>query len=230
MNRNRRLAIGSAVAMMTTAVLGEVGRPTIRVADGADRVDLEAMFPAQFADWRIDRSMPVILPAPDVQATLDKIYNQVLSRTYMRPDGRRVMLSVAYGGDKGGGMSIHRPEICYPAQGFRILSRRVEKISLMDRQIDVQRVDTRLGGRREPVSYWVVVGDRVVATGVDQKLVEMRYGLKNLIPDGFLMRVSTIDAEPEAGWRTQDEFLRALLASMSPKARQRLLGPSRGEA
>ncbi len=210
--------------MVATAGMGQVGRPTIRVADGADRVDLEAMFPVQFADWRIDRSVPVILPAPDVQATLDKIYNQVLSRTYVRPDGRRVMLSVAYGGDKGGGMSIHRPEICYPAQGFRILSRRVETVTILDRAIQLQRVDTRLGNRREPVSYWVVIGDRVVATGLDQKLVEMRFGLRNLIPDGFLMRVSTIDPEPEAGWRTQDEFLQRLFSAITPSAQERLLG------
>lgn len=224
MNRGRRLAVGSVVAMAATAGLGQVGRPTIRVADSADRVDLEAMFPEQFAVWRIDKSVPVILPAPDVQATLDKIYNQVLSRTYVRPDGRRVMLSVAYGGDKGGGMSIHRPEICYPAQGFRILSRRVEQLTLLGRRIEVQRVDTRLGSRREPVSYWVVIGDRVVATGLDQKLVEMRFGLRNLIPDGFLMRVSTIDADPETGWRTQDEFLASMFAAISIPSRDRLLG------
>lgn len=230
MNRGRRLAVGSVVAMAATAGLGQVGRPTVRVADSADRVDLEAMFPEQFGVWRIDKSVPVILPAPDVQATLDKIYNQVLSRTYVRPDGRRVMLSVAYGGDKGGGMSIHRPEICYPAQGFRILSRRVEQLTLLDRTIEVQRVDTRLGSRREPVSYWVVIGDRVVATGLDQKIVEMRFGLRNLIPDGFLMRVSTIDPDPLAGWQVQDTFLRDIVRAMAPVARERLLGSTGQEA
>ena len=27
--------------------------------------------------------MPVVLPAPDVQANLNKVYNQVLARTYV---------------------------------------------------------------------------------------------------------------------------------------------------
>lgn len=212
--------------MAVTAVLGEAARPTIRVADGQDRLDLESMFPAKFAGWRVDNTLPVILPAPDVQATLDKIYNQVLSRTYVRADGRRVMLSVAYGGDKGGGMSIHRPEICYPAQGFRILSQHVEPQDFIGQTINVHRLDTRLSSRREPVTYWIVVGDQVVATGLDQKMVEMRYGLRNLIPDGFLMRVSTIDADPRTGWQVQDQFLASMLDAMPAQNRERVLGSS----
>ena len=62
--------------------------------------NLETMFPKAFGDWRVDTSMPVILPSPDVQALLDKIYNQVLSRSYVNAKGERIMLSVAYGGDR----------------------------------------------------------------------------------------------------------------------------------
>lgn len=212
--------------MGVTAVLGEVGRPSTHVADGAERIDIQALFPLTFAGWRVDNTLPVILPSPDVQRTLDKIYNQVLSRTYVSPDGRRIMLSVAYGGDKGGGMSVHRPEICYPAQGFRILGSRVDQLHLIDRDIVVRRLDTRLSNRREPVTYWVVVGDRVVATGLDQKLVEIRYGLNDLIPDGFLVRVSSIESDPVVAWRGQDQFLGDLLTAMTPKARLRILGQS----
>ena len=224
MNKGRRLAIGTGAAMAVTAVLGEVGRPSVRVADGASRVDIETLFPAAFGPWRVDNTLPVILPSPDVQRTLDKIYNQVLSRTYVRPDGQRIMLSVAYGGDKGGGMSVHRPEICYPAQGFRILDSHVEQIALDERRMEVHRLDTRLGNRREPVTYWIVIGDRVVATGLDQKLVEMRYGFRNLIPDGFLVRVSSIDVQPARGWLAQDQFLREMVGAMQPSARDRILG------
>lgn len=222
----RRAVIAIAGAMAGSAVIGQVGRPTIRIADSADRIELDTYFPGQFEGWKVDNSLPVIVPAPDVQATLNKIYNQVLARTYVDASGYRVMMSVAYGGDKGGGgMSIHRPEICYPAQGFRISASKIEPARFEGREFDVRRLSTYLGNRREPVTYWVIVGDRVVASGMEQKVVEMRYGLRNLIPDGMLVRVSSIDPDPEHAWKYHDEFLRRLFHGMDPKRLDRVLGP-----
>mgnify|MGYP006871988586 CR=1 FL=1 len=43
------------------------------------------------------RDTPVVLPAPDVQAALDRIYNQTVARTYVSAKGGSVMLSLAYG-------------------------------------------------------------------------------------------------------------------------------------
>ena len=118
MNGSRRKAIVVLAGMGAAAALAKVGVPTKKIADTWE-TDLEKMFPTQFGDWQVDRSMPVILPAPDVQAKLDAIYNQVLARTYVNVrTGERVMLSVAYGGDQSDGMSVHLPEVCYPAQGF----------------------------------------------------------------------------------------------------------------
>ena len=109
MNPARRKAIVLALGMGAAAALAHVGVPRHKIADQWE-TDLETMFPAAFGDWEVDRSLPVILPAPDVQAKLDAIYNQVLARTYVnRKTGQRVMLSVAYGGDQSDGCDAHLP-------------------------------------------------------------------------------------------------------------------------
>ena len=71
-----------------TAMAALAWRPSRHMADEQGRPDLEQLFPRQFGPWQEDRSMPVVLPAPDVQAKLDTIYNQVLSRAYVGPAGR----------------------------------------------------------------------------------------------------------------------------------------------
>ena len=56
------------------------------------------------------------------EAIINKIYNQTLTRTYINPRGDRIMLSIAYGRDQSDALQMHKPELCYPAQGFRLLN------------------------------------------------------------------------------------------------------------
>lgn len=224
MKASRRKAIVVLAGMGAAAALAKVGVPTKKMADTWE-TDLETMFPIQFGDWEVDRNLPVILPAPDVQAKLNAIYNQVLARTYVnRATGERVMLSVAYGGDQSDGMSVHLPEVCYPAQGFELQSRQSVSLQLNGRRVPAQRLLTRLGARAEPVTYWMTLGESVAATRTQRKLSQMRYGIKGLIPDGMLVRVSSIDRVPDHAYMVQLQFLQAMAEGIPEGVRSRVLG------
>ena len=98
------------------------------------------MIPKTFADWKIDPASFRLPPVP-VQAKLDEIYNQLLSRTYINSKGRRVMLSIAYGGDQSGEKSqIHRPEYCYSAQGFRLSNIKEGRLFNQSGRLPVRRI------------------------------------------------------------------------------------------
>lgn len=226
MKTNRRRAFGVLAAMGATAALAQAGKPTVHLADVHGKPDLPTLFPPAFADWRIDTSLPVILPAPDVQARLDAIYNQTLSRTYVNGSGARIMLSVAYGGDQSDGTRAHRPEVCYPVQGFQITHNREDTLRLADRQLPVRRLMSRLQQRFEPITYWLVVGGRAVTSGAQQKVIELRHGLRGQIPDGMLIRVSNIDHEMRRGHALHDSYLQALFGALQPAARSRIFGDS----
>lgn len=217
-------AILVALLMVTAAAMAHIARPTIRIADGGPKMDLESLFPKSFGDWRIDERMPVILPPPDLQAKLDAIYNQVLSRTYINSKGERVMLSVAYGGDQSDGTSAHRPEVCYPAQGFQVLGNESGHFDFEGSRIPVRRLVTRLGPRIEPVTYWIVVGDKVVTSGTQQKLAQLRYGVRGLIPDGMLVRISSIGSDQQEAFALQSRFLSDILHAIAPDRRGRVMG------
>jgi EpsI family protein len=227
MNAQRRKALVALLGMGAAAALAKAGVPTKKIADQWE-TDLETMFPAQFGDWQVDTSLPVILPAPDVQAKLDAIYNQVLARTYVnRRTGERVMLSVAYGGDQSDGMSVHLPEVCYPAQGFQLLSQSTGVLSLRGRPVPVKRLETRLGTRYEPITYWLTLGETVAAGRTARKIQQMRYGLQGLVVDGMLIRVSTTDRDRAQAFASQDNFLGALMASLPEPVLPRLIGRAR---
>jgi EpsI family protein len=224
MNQGRRRSVAVLLATATAAALAYAATPRTKVADLSPPINLSSLFPSVFDGWRLDDSLPVILPAPDVQAKLDAIYNQVLSRTYINAEGQRVMLSVAYGGDQSDGMSIHLPEVCYPAQGFSLVDQRSGVLSLSWRQLPVVQLVTRMGNRSEPVTYWVVVGDAVAAGRIEQKLLKVRYALHGLIPDGMLVRVSSIDVDVPRAFALQTQFIAGLAQHLSPAARLRVFG------
>jgi len=221
----RTKALVAGLVMCLAAGLAVVAKPTAKIADRGPRVVLETLFPVSFGDWRIDQSQPVILPSPDTQALLDKFYNQTLARTYVNGRGERVMLSVAYGGDQSDNMAVHRPEVCYPAQGFEVLKSLDTALRLGDRTVPVRRLLTRLGGRVEPITYWVTVGDHVPGlAGFGPKLAQLTYGLRGSIPDGMLVRVSSIERQESAAYALHARFLEELTASIPEAGKNRVLG------
>jgi EpsI family protein len=224
MNSVRWRALLAAALMVAGAALTYFGRPTAYLADQIGKPDLETLFPKQFGSWRLDVTWPIIAPAPDVQAALDAIYNQVLSRTYIDASGRRIMLSVAYGGDQYDGTSAHRPETCYPAQGFNVTFNEKRLQHLAQGSFSVRTLVARLGERNEPITYWVVVGNKIATTGVEQKLAQLRYGLRGVIADGMLVRVSSIDADAAHAHALQSGFIADMAAAMAGPARTRVFG------
>lgn len=213
-----------AALMVGVAVFAQLAKPTEHLSDRIGKPDLENLFPASFSGWTIDPFSTVIQPSPDVQEKLASIYNDVLSRTYVNADGERVMLSVAYGGDQSNGTRAHRPEVCYPAQGFQITYSAEGAISLAGQQVPVRYLMSKLGSRNEPITYWVVVGGQVATSHLDQRMAELRYSLRGVIADGMLVRVSNISANMTSGHALQQRFLTDLANAQSPAARARVFG------
>ncbi len=228
MMRTRVKAILAVLVMGAAMAAGYAGRPTHHMSDDRPKLSLEGAFPKAFGDWQIDTGVPVQLISPDLQAYLDTIYNQTLSRTFInRSTGARIMLSVAYGGDQSDGTKAHRPEVCYPAQGFEIRSDRTDILDTGDRGMQVRRLVARLGARIEPISYWIIVGDRIALSGTRQKIEQLRYAAVGVIPDGMLVRVSSIDTDSERAYGIHDAFIRQMLAGMEQEISARVAGPVR---
>jgi EpsI family protein len=155
---------------------------------------------------------------------LQSIYNEMLARAYVADDGYQVMLSIAYGGDQRGSLRAHKPEVCYPAQGFTLLDTGEAVLDTGYGRIPARTLRTVLGPRNEPVMYWFAYAGRTSASAWERRLQSLRMTLTGQVPDGLLFRVSSIDVDAQRAWRRQGDFVRALLHACTPLARARLAG------
>ncbi len=207
------------------SVAGLTAAARMALADGrkATPPQLARIVPAQFVGWRELPAAPSIVSA-QTQDMLASIYNEILTRVYAAGDGYQVMLSIAYGGDQRGTLRAHKPEVCYPAQGFKLIDVSDAVLDTEHGRIPMRTLRTVLGPRHEPVMYWFAFAGRTNASAWQQRLQSLRLTLTGQVPDGLLFRVSSIDADAQRAWRRQGDFVRALLGACTPLARARLAG------
>ena len=218
------IALTLAALMCGASVAGIVARPSAKAADRGHGVSLEAVVPKGFGDWSELPEQGAQVVNPQTKELLDKLYSQLLTRTYVNKQGYRIMLSLAYGDDQRGGLQAHRPEVCYPAQGFKLGKVADGPLATGFGNIDVRRLSTHLGARNEPVTYWLTVGDQVVQTALQKRFAEIRLGLTGQIPDGLLFRVSSIDDDTARAYAMQQKFTADMMAAVPAAARKQLGG------
>lgn len=223
-SKNLVHAVVAAALMVGALAGGHAIKPTVHIAESLPKVDLERIFPTDFGEWQLDRNVPATIISPDVEAMLSKLYAQTLSRTYVNAKGERIMLSVAYGGDQSDATRTHRPDVCYPAQGFQIVSAKTGSFAMPWGNLPVRHMKAVMGPRNEPVSFWFAVGERTAVTGTEQKLAQLSYGLKGQIPDGMLVRVSNIDRDEDASYALHHRFVVAMQQAMPAEWQSRVFG------
>jgi EpsI family protein len=218
-----RRGLWIALTMTSVAVATGAARMVLGEGRKAEPPQLQRIVPTRFGGWQELPQAPSVVSAR-TQDLLASIYNEILTRVYAADDGYRVMLSVAYGGDQRGALRAHKPEVCYPAQGFKLLDSQEASLDTEHGRIPTRTLRTVLGARHEPVMYWFAQGGRTSASSWEQRVQGLRLMLTGQVPDGLLFRVSSIDADAPRAWQRQGEFVRALLAACTPSARARLAG------
>lgn len=229
MNRRILASVVLGAAMVCASALTGALTPTVRLAEQQGQFKLETMIPAAFGQWQVDASIVPLQADPEQQELLEKIYDQTLSRTYVDRDGQRVMLSIAYGGDQSRALQIHLPEVCYVAQGFDMLDSRNDILDTGHGMVPVKRLVAKQNARNEPITYWITVGDKAIKSGIEQKMQRFAYGLSGKIPDGMLVRVSTIGPDAASAYQVQDRFIKDMLAVVGGRDRIRLMGAATAE-
>lgn len=220
----------AGLAMITAALLAAMLTPTEMAADVNPPLNLKTMIPKQFGEWQQVQDLDIISGPDDTNpndknALSEKLYAQTLARTYVNARGEQIMLTIAYGKDQRNGMQVHKPEACYPAQGFKITQHSTGVLDLAAKtRIPVIRMVAVQHTRIEPITYWTIVGDQIAVESLKWKFARFKYGLTGKVPDGLLFRVSSIDPDPTHAFAAQAAFIRTLLNALDSSARTRIMG------
>ena len=200
---------------------------------GRDTPSLAALIPERFGEWSAEAEtvLPVLLVADvlaDAEAAQSASYDDVLMRTYKRADGASVMVAIAYGRRQTQEIKIHRPELCYSAQGFSVESLGERAVRLDSRvTVESRTLLTQNRERTEVVTYWIRVGEQVVNDAWGMRWKIFRDGLGGRVPDGVLVRASSLAATPGAAQRElelQHTFLADLYGAAPSRTRAFLAG------
>jgi EpsI family protein len=213
---------------MLLAVAGAAAlRPAMPVESP---VDLAALVPDHFGPWRrIQTPFVQIDLSPTREDGAPSPYDRTLMRTYVGPKGDIIMLALAYGARQRQEVKIHRPELCYVAQGFHVGPRTPESIALSSgHALNATRMLARNDHRVEPVTYWIRIGDHISHSAWQSRTSIFRAGLAGHVPDGILVRASQAfprgQANVERSFEVQAQFLRDLYQSLDQRARALIAG------
>lgn len=183
---------------------------------------LEQVVPSAFGDWKAlstGLEQTSLSVATDGTLSEEQPYGQVIMRTYENTRGERVMLALGYAKQQKQEVKIHRPEVCYTAQGFKLLGDQLVDLPQSGSHAGIpgRRLLMRNSDRLEAVTYWIRVGADYPRGGLNTRIAILHYGLQGRVPDAMLVRASTIlanEGESAQGFEQQERFLADLVRAM----------------
>jgi EpsI family protein len=189
--------------------------------------------PTAFGDWReVSAVAEQVDPGKSAEdPSMDRPYDDILMRAYGNSRGDVVLLTLAYGRNQRQEVKIHRPDVCYTAQGFQLVSR--SRVSfpvtgIGGKSVEGMRMLVSAPGRTEAVSYWIRIGDVFTDNAWAIRYHIFEQGVSGRAVDGMLVRASQIVpgsrvASPER-FRLQERFLADLVRALPKQARRQFVG------
>jgi EpsI family protein len=184
---------------------------------------IDPLFPLKVGDWQFTTPNGLVLPPADQMR--DHLYNAILTRNYVSPTQLPVMFLVAYNGKQDGMLQVHRPEVCYPAAGYELLSERMISLDAGDGLVvPGHYISARSNSRHEQLIYWTRIGNDFPVRWWAQHWAVAKENLKGRVPDGVLVRFSTIAPDDNTAILTLQRFIPQMFAALPPAGRRLIFG------
>jgi EpsI family protein len=216
------LATAAAVMVLQPEPIGASSEPV-----------LAQTVPVAFGEWKeVSFVGEQVDPARNAEdPSMDRPYDDVLMRAYGNSRGDIVLLTLAYGRNQRQEVKIHRPDVCYTAQGFQLVSRSSVSFPVTGaggKSVEGMRMLVSAPGRTEAVSYWIRIGDVFTDNAWSIRYHIFAQGISGRAVDGMLVRASQIVSDSKSvspeRYRVQERFLADLVRALPKQARRQLVG------
>lgn len=215
----RQFVLGGA--LLATVAATWMLRPR-QVASRLQPGMLDRAVPRTIGRYRFLTESGLVLPPADEIS--ERIYDQVLTRVYAVDGNQPVMLLIAYGSAQDYTLQAHLPEVCYPSSGYTLTDLSRVPVALARAREQATFLTAERADRIEQVFYWTRIGSRFPATLTDERLAVIGSNLAGVLPDGVLVRISTLSPDRVTALGELQDFNRALVAAIGPLGRRLLLG------
>lgn len=215
----RDFIVGAGLAGVAVVAAALRSR-SMRQADAAP-VGLEDLMPAQVGEWNSAPFAGVLIP----QGEKDQdSHDEVVTRYYESSSNAGVMLLIAFSDWQAGNTELHRPEVCYPAAGFRLTRWPNVMLRLPKLAIPCCSMTAVAPERVEQLLYWSRVGTAFPTTSFEQRFSALRQMVGGTVPDGVLVRMSTLTSNRPEAMQMLARFAGSLLSAAGPELRLLLAG------
>lgn len=211
----RKFALGLAFASVAGVAAARLPNKSV---DYLGKNKLENLLPQKIGRWTYVSSSGLVVPPEDQMSRA--LYSQLVTRVYSDGSGPPIMLLVAQSATQTGILQIHRPEICYTAGGYQLSAIEPHMVKLPGGEIPTLSMSATSNARTEQLIYWTRIGDHVPRSWREQRLAVAMDNLKRINPDAIMVRVSTYGNDKARALASVDEFIVAMLSSMSPQTRR----------
>ena len=215
----RKFALG--VAFASVAGVAAARQPTKNI-DYLGKNKLDQVLPEKLGKWTFVSTSGLVVPPEDQLARA--LYSQLLTRVYADETGEPIMLLVAQSATQSGILQIHRPEFCYTAGGYDLSPSAPHNVALQGATLPALSISATRDARTEQIVYWTRIGNHMPMSWPQQRMAVAMDNLRGLIPDAVMVRVSTYGTNQEATLAKIDDFIRTLMASVSPIIRRVFVG------
>lgn len=183
--------------------------------------EFKSWIPNKIGEYQFETSSGLVLPPSD--ALSDRLYDNLITRTYQAPTGNVVMLLIAYNNRQDGVLQMHRPEICYPAGGYTLSTIDPIDVAMPNgEQLPSQIFTARSDTRNEVVLYWTRVEGDFPRRWIEQRMAVAKANLRGIIPDGVLVRVSMLSGDLDHAEKPLEDFVRQHFRESPPHLRNLL--------
>jgi EpsI family protein len=216
----RGLLIGGGLAAASGIAFIRQPEPVHPVID---EDEFTSWIPKQIGPWRMDATSSVVLPPKD--ALSDRLYDNLVTRTYVSREQPAIMLLLAYNNIQDGMLQVHRPETCYPVGGFALSNSRQEDIVIGGKPVPATFFTAAGPRRTEQVGYFTRIGSSFPISWGDQRLIVARANLAREIPDAMMMRVSLLGNKHHEAQAILADFCARFFQKSDARLQRLLLGP-----
>lgn len=221
MDRNARMMtrrkFGLGLAFASVAGVAAARLPNKNL-DYLGKRKLENVIPDKIGRWDYVSSSGLVVPPEDQM--IRALYSQLVTRVYSDGSGPPIMLLVAQSATQTGILQIHRPEICYTAGGYQLSAIEPHVVSLPWGGLPTLSMSATSDSRTEQLVYWTRIGDHLPTSWREQRMAVAMDNLRQIIPDAIMVRVSTFGNDKARALASVDEFIVALMNSVSPQVRR----------
>lgn len=226
---NKKIII--LIAMVAAVLLSFLLTPDLTASSNKIIPELSRLIPTQFGDWRVLNNNQIqvdFIPRKDGKPSINNPYDDTLMRTYVNSSGQHVNLAIAYGKTQRQEVKIHRPELCYYAQGFKVntINNTSLSFSVTDPDVQARNMLAENINGFEAVTYWIRIGSIYSQSPWKTRLYILKEGLLGNVSDGILVRASTRVADKAKvanHYAMNKAFLSELMKNLHSKQARDLL-------